>query len=80
METRRELVLAIDQSTQGTKAVLFSADGGVVGKAARPHAQLVDGRGWVEHDPEEIMTNVLAVSRDVCKGAGVTAGEVRADG
>ena len=80
METRRELVLAIDQSTQGTKAVLFSADGDVVGKAARPHAQLVDGRGWVEHDPEEIMTNVLAVSRDVCKGAGVTAGEVRAVG
>jgi len=80
MVMTRELVLAIDQSTQGTKAVLFSADGSVIEKASRPHAQLVDGHGWVEHDPEEIMTNVLAVSRDVCKKAGVTAGEVRAVG
>lgn len=76
----RELVLALDQSTQGTKAVLFAADGTVVGKASRPHEQIVNERGWVEHDPEEIMTNVLAVARDVCKQARVAAGEVRCVG
>ena len=76
----RSLVLAIDQSTQGSKAVLFDSDGHVAGKTSRPHDQIVDGHGWVEHDPEQIMTNVLAVARDVCKRAQVTAGEVRAVG
>ncbi len=76
----RALVLAIDQSTQGTKALLFDACGDLVAKVSRPHEQYVDERGWVEHDAEEIMTNVLACARDVCKKAGVTAGEVRAVG
>ncbi len=76
----RSLVLAIDQSTQGTKALLFDAEGNFVQKASRPHEQYVSEAGWVEHDAEEIMTNVLACARDVCKKAGVAAGEVRAVG
>lgn len=76
----RSFVLAIDQSTQGTKALLFDAEGRVAGKVSRPHEQYVDERGWVEHDPEEIVTNVLACARDVCKRAGVLSGEVRAVG
>lgn len=76
----RSLVLAIDQSTQGTKALLFDDGGSVVGRASRPHKQHVNERGWVEHDPEEIMTNVLACARDVCKRAGAREGEVRAVG
>lgn len=76
----RSLVLAIDQSTQGTKALLFDEGGRVVERASRPHEQHVDEHGWVEHDPEEIMTNVLACARDACKRAGVRPGEVRAVG
>lgn len=76
----RELVLSIDQSTQGTKALVFDAEGCVVARASRPHEQYVDEHGWVEHDPEEIMTNVLACARDVCKRAGAAPGEVRAVG
>ena len=76
----RSLVLAIDQSTQGTKALLFDETGAVVGRTSRAHEQYVDERGWVEHDPEEIMTNVLACARTVCKAARVVAGEVRAVG
>ncbi len=76
----RSLVLSIDQSTQGTKALLFDETGAVVARTSRPHDQYVDERGWVEHDPEEIMTNVLACARDVCKQARVSAGEVRAVG
>lgn len=76
----RRLVLSVDQSTQGTKAVLFGEDGLVVAKTARPHDQIVNELGWVSHDPEQIMTNVLAVCRDVCKAAGVHAGEVVAFG
>ncbi len=77
---KRALVLAIDQSTQGTKALLFDEEGRMVEKTSRPHEQYVNERGWVEHDAEEIMTNVLACARDVCKKAGVAAGEVRAVG
>ncbi|HIZ45780.1 MAG TPA: glycerol kinase GlpK [Candidatus Olsenella pullistercoris] len=76
----RPFVLAIDQSTQGTKALLFDGEGRVAGKVSRPHEQHVDERGWVEHDPEEIMTNVLACARDVCKRVGARSGEVRAVG
>ena len=59
------LILAIDQSTSATKAVLFDATGKVVDKAAREHQQIYPQPGWVEHDAGEIWQNVLAVIRDV---------------
>lgn len=76
----RRFVLSIDQSTQGTKAVLFAEDGTVAAKTARPHDQIINELGWVSHNPEQIMTNVLAVCRDVCKTVGVRAHEVVAFG
>ena len=59
------LILAIDQSTSATKAVLFDARGKVLDKAARNHRQIYPQPGWVEHDAEEIWRNVLAVIREV---------------
>lgn len=76
MAPERAFVLAVDQSTQGTKAVLFDGGGRAVAKVSRPHDQIVNAKGWVSHDPEQIVTNVLAACRDVCKGAGVRQGEV----
>ena len=61
------LILAIDQSTSATKAVLFDAAGKVLAKASREHRQIYPQPGWVEHDPEEIWQNVLAVIREVAK-------------
>lgn len=60
-------ILAIDQSTSGTKAVLFDAPGKVLGKASREHRQIYQRPGWVEHDAEEIWGNVLFVIGDVAK-------------
>lgn len=60
-------ILAIDQSTSGTKAVVFDAAGKVVGKASREHRQIYPRPGWVEHDAEEIWHNVLYVIREVAK-------------
>jgi glycerol kinase len=54
-------VLAIDQSTSATKAVLFDDRGAVVDKASREHRQIYPQPGWVEHDAEEIWQNLLAV-------------------
>jgi glycerol kinase len=59
------LILAIDQSTSATKAILFDPSGKVLDQAARDHQQIYPRPGWVEHDAEEIWRNVLAVVREV---------------
>jgi len=59
------LILALDQSTSATKAVLFDAQGRVLDRASRDHRQIYPRPGWVEHDAGEIWQNVLAVAREV---------------
>jgi glycerol kinase len=61
------LLLAIDQSTSATKAILFDATGRLVDKASRDHRQIYPQPGWVEHEVEEIWQNVLAVIREIAK-------------
>lgn len=73
-------ILAIDQSTQGTKAMLFDAVGRLTARADRPHRQYVDEHGWVSHDLEEIWSNTLAVTRDVVKKAGIRPEQILAVG
>jgi glycerol kinase len=52
-------ILAIDQSTSATKALLFTADGDLLDKTACEHHQYYPRPGWVEHDAEEIYANTL---------------------
>jgi len=73
-------ILAIDQSTSGTKALLLSAAGDLIGRADRPHRQIIDERGWVEHDPVEILQNTLAVVRDVVAKTGIDPAAIAALG
>ena len=73
-------ILAIDQSTQGTKGLLFDENGRLTARADRPHRQIVNDRGWVEHDPVEILENVVAVCGDVLAKAGIDGGCVEAIG
>jgi len=61
------LILAIDQSTSATKAILFDAKGKVLDQATRSHRQIYPQPGWVEHDAEEIWKNVLAVIGEIAK-------------
>lgn len=69
-------VLAVDQSTQGTKGLLFDERGILICRADRPHRQIINEKGWVEHDPVEILENTVAVCGDVLKKAGVSSSEV----
>ncbi|QEG35762.1 FGGY-family carbohydrate kinase [Bythopirellula goksoeyrii] len=55
------LILALDQSTSATKAILFDESGCLIDKASADHRQIYPQAGWVEHDPEEIWSNVRAV-------------------
>jgi len=52
-------ILAIDQSTSATKALLFDQQGGLVEKFSVPHEQIYTQPGWVEHDAEEIYQNTI---------------------
>lgn len=69
-------ILAIDQSTQGTKALILEQNGSLVARADRPHHQMIDEKGWVEHDPEEIYQNLLLVVKDVVKRAQISKNEI----
>lgn len=74
----KRYILAVDQSTQGTKGLLFDEAGRMCARTDRPHAQLVNDRGWVEHDPEEILENTLRDCRDAVEKAGVSPEEIAA--
>ena len=63
-------VLSVDQSTQGTKALIFDAAGKMLSRADLPHRQIVNAAGWVSHDPEEIYQNTLNVVRMAAEKAG----------
>jgi len=61
------LILALDQSTSATKAVLFDTRGKVLDKSSFEHRQIYPQPGWVEHDADEIWFQTLAAIRDVAK-------------
>jgi len=69
-------ILGIDQSTSGTKALLFSDNGELICRADMPHSQIIDDNGWVEHDLLEIYNNTIEVVRDVITKAGINKSNV----
>ncbi len=71
------LLLAIDQGTTSTRAILFDSALCPVAMAQRPLPQIFPAHGWVEHDPEEIWQATVAVCREVLAAA---AGPVAAIG
>ncbi len=60
-----DCVLAIDQGTTGSRAVLYRVDGRQIGSAYREFPQYFPRSGWVEHDPGEIWASVVECVRDV---------------
>lgn len=57
-------ILAVDQSTSGTKAMIVDKRGEILVKSSKEHKQYYPQPGWVEHDPMEIYENVKAVLKD----------------
>src|SRR4051812_13424760 len=74
------LVLALDQGTTSSRAILFDRRGEIRGVAQREFPQIFPRPGWVEHDPEEIWSSQHAVAGEALKNAGVTAGDIAAIG
>jgi len=67
---RADHVLAIDQGTTSTRAILFDSGARAVAKAQRELTQHYPERGWVEHDPEQIWQDTLAVVREALSAVG----------
>ena len=73
-------LLALDQGTSSSRAILFDTSGLPVAMAQRELTQRYPRPGWVEHDPEEIWDGQLAAARQVLAQAGVSARDVKALG
>lgn len=72
----KEYVIGIDQSTQGTKALLFDRCGKLIARCDIPHAQIINDLGWVSHNMEDIYHNVLHVTRELLQLTKVSPEQV----
>lgn len=73
-------ILALDQGTTSSRAIIFDHDGRVVAQRNKEFRQVYPKPGWVEHDPEEIWTSQIEVAREVLQVAGVSASDTEAIG
>ena len=73
-------IVGIDQSTQGTKALLFDEKGRMLTRCDRPHRQIINDRGWVSHSPEEILNNTLSAVRGCIEKTNISKADIAAIG
>ena len=73
-------ILAIDQGTTSSRAILFDARMQVVATAQKEFPQIFPASGWVEHDPADLWASVAGTTRAVIEKAGVDASDIAAIG
>jgi glycerol kinase len=76
----KKYVLALDQGTTSSRAILFRKDGAIAGVAQKEFTQIYPRAGWVEHDPLEIWDTQLSVARQVLAEQQVSPSEIAAVG
>ncbi len=76
----REYIVAIDQGTTSTRAIVFTHRGRAVSVAQVEHEQIFPQPGWVEHDAREIWHNTQQVLDQAVDAAGLAAGDIAAIG
>ena len=69
-------LLAIDQGTTSTRAILFSSEGEPLGVAQQEFEQHFPKDGWVEHDPEDIWRSTIDVCKEVLEQNEVSASDI----
>ena len=75
-----EYILAIDQGTTSTRAILFDNNMSPVVTSQKEFPQYFPNPGWVEHDPEDIWGSVVATCREVIEKTGLNAKEIKGIG
>lgn len=73
-------ILALDQGTTSSRAIVFDHAGHIVSVAQREFRQIFPQPGWVEHDPQEIWASQLSVARQALRKARLTAKDIAAIG
>jgi len=73
-------ILAIDQSTQGTKALIYDENGRLRCRKDKSHRQLIDENGYIEHDMSEIIDNVKTVVWEAVRESGIDKNQIVAAG
>jgi len=73
-------ILGLDLGTTGNRAILFNAEGAIVGQAYRELTQYYPQPGYLEHDPEEIWQDTCACMQQVIKETGIAANAIAAIG
>src|SRR5262245_61979699 len=73
-------VLAIDQGTTSSRAIVFRSDISIAATAQTEFPQHFPASGWVEHEPEDIWTSTMAVCREALERAGLKAKDIAAIG
>jgi len=74
------VILALDQGTTSSRAIVFDAKGAILAVAQKEITQVFPRPGWVEHDPEEIWVTQVTVAHEALARAGIQAREVAAIG
>ena len=72
----KRYIIGIDQSTQGTKALLFDGEGHLLRRTDLPHRQIVNEKGWVSHDLNEIYRNTVQTVKTLVAESGVAPEEI----
>ena len=75
-----DYILALDQGTTSSRAILFDRVGRALARASRPIRQIYPHSGWVEHDPQEIWETQLEVARETLAAAAIPASRLAAIG
>lgn len=78
--TEKKYVLALDQGTTSSRAIVFDHDGRIVALGQKEHEQILPRPGWVEHDPIEIRRNIREVIGIALSKANINRHEVAAIG
>src|SRR5436853_2697598 len=73
-------ILALDQGTSSSRAIVFDHDGAIRAVAQKEFRQIFPQAGWVEHDPHEIWASQLEVARAAMAKGGLQAGDIDAIG
>ncbi len=76
----KKYIVALDQGTTSSRAIIFDQAQNVIGTAQREYTQYYPKEGWVEHDPMEIYASQYGVLIDALLMSGITADEVAAIG
>src|SRR5262249_51376935 len=79
-ESIMSFVLAIDQGTTSSRAIVFRSDISIAAVAQQEFPQHFPASGWVEHEPDDIWTSTVMVCREALKKAGLKAKDIAATG